>query len=172
MKRQLSLFFVSTAAAALVFAGAAPAALAHDGSHHGGESGTGLSLGLGLDLDLGLGLGQYRYSQLTGKAEVPGPGDPDGRGQASVRISRDKLCVSLTVRNIQPATAAHIHRGAKGTAGPVVVNLAAPSDGTSYSCVQVDRALTREIAHKPGQFYVNVHNAEYPAGAVRGQLQR
>ena len=171
MKRQLSLLFVSTAAA-LMIAGAAPAALAHDnGSHRGGESGIGL--GLDLDLDLGLGLGgQHRYSQLTGKAEVPGPGDPDGRGQAAVRISRDKVCVSLTVRKIQTATAAHIHRGAKGAAGPVVVNLAAPSDGTSYSCAQVDRALAKEIANKPGQFYVNVHNAEYPAGAVRGQLQR
>lgn len=174
MKRHVRLLVVS-AAAALAFTGvAAPAALADDhSSHHGGDSGIGLGLGLDLDLDLGLGLGgQYRYAQLTGKTEVPGPGDPDGRGHAVVRVTGGKVCVSLSVRKIQEASAAHIHRGAAGTAGPVVVNLTAPSDGTSYGCTRVERDLAREIARKSGQFYVNVHNAEYPAGAVRGQLHR
>ncbi|KOV83338.1 hypothetical protein ADL03_20990 [Nocardia sp. NRRL S-836] len=130
-------------------------------------------MGLGLDLDLGLGLGgQHRYAQLTGQAEVPGPGDPDGRGHAVVWVTSGKVCVSLTVRKIQTASAAHIHRGTAGTAGPVVVDLAAPSDGTSYSCTRVDRGLAREVARTPAQFYVNVHNAEHPAGAVRGQLHR
>ena len=171
MKRQARLL-ITSAAAALMFAGAAPAALADDHStHHGG--GSGIGLGLDLDLDLGLGLGgQYRYAQLSGNAEVPGPGDPDGRGHAVVRISRGEVCAGLSVKKIQTATAAHIHRGAAGAAGPVVVNLKAPSGGSSYSCARVDRELAKEIARKPAQFYVNVHNAEYPAGAVRGQLHR
>lgn len=169
MKRHISYLIAPVALSAFVIAGPAPAALADDHSSRG--SGVGIGIGLGLDLDLGLG-SVHRSARLTGAAEVPGPGDPDGRGHASVRIKRDQVCTTVVVKSIQPASAAHIHRGAAGTAGPVVVHVAVPADGSSSSCARVDRALAREIAHHPERFYVNVHNAEFPAGAVRGQLRR
>jgi hypothetical protein len=109
---------------------------------------------------------------LTGAAEVPGPGDADGVGIAGVTVNvhRAKVCYALAVKHIEPATAAHIHRGPVGVAGPVVVPLDPPSDGFSAACVTVDRQLATEIANDPSGFYINVHNTNFPAGAIRGQL--
>ena len=111
---------------------------------------------------------------MTGAAERPGPGDPDGRGTATFRVNagQARVCYTLSVRNIDPATAAHIHRGGPRVAGPVVVGLAAPADGSSEGCADVTRALAQELIRAPAGFYVNVHNAAFPAGAIRGQLAR
>lgn len=111
-------------------------------------------------------------AKLTGAAEVPGPGDPDGKGRAEVEIKNNyrRLCYEIKVSKIAPATAAHIHAGAAGAAGPVVVGLAAPTNGKSKGCLAIDPALGRAIAENPTAYYVNVHNPEYPAGALRGQL--
>lgn len=119
-------------------------------------------------------------STLTGANEVPGPGDADGTGTASVRLQPGlgRLCYTITVSNITlPATGAHIHQGAAGVAGPVVVPLSnpvasstAPTVGTSTGCTNVSRTLVSQILANPAGFYVNVHTADFPAGAVRGQL--
>lgn len=111
---------------------------------------------------------------MTGAAERPGPGDPDGTGTATFRVNagQGRVCYTLSVANIEPATAAHIHRAPPTAAGPVVVGLAAPTDGSSEGCADVTRALAQELIQSPGAFYVNVHNAPFPGGAVRGQLSR
>jgi hypothetical protein len=113
-------------------------------------------------------------TNLTGEAEVPGPGDPDGRGKAKLRFDvRDhEICYKLNVSRISPATAAHIHIGTADVAGPVVVHLQPPTDGSSNACTVVDRDLVKEIIRHPERYYVNVHNADFPAGAVRGQLSK
>ena len=110
---------------------------------------------------------------MTGAAEVPGPGDPDGTGTATFRVNsgQGRICYTLTVANIEPATAAHIHR-VPPDPGPVVVPLAAPTDGSSEGCADVTRALAQEIIQHPERFYVNVHNGPFPGGAVRGNLTR
>ena len=111
---------------------------------------------------------------LTGAAEVPGPGDPDGRGEAEIIVNpgKSQICWVINVRDIEPASAAHIHLGAAGSAPPnnVVLGLSAPTDGDSEGCETVTRALADAIRKSPGNYYVNVHNAAYPAGALRGQL--
>jgi len=113
---------------------------------------------------------------LTGAAEVPGPGDPDGSGSASIILNTapGTVCFELQVSDIQTATAAHIHRGAVDVAGPVVVPLDPPDEsGMSSGCVSDGlHPLIKEMRRRPRDFYVNVHNAEYPAGAVRGQLSK
>lgn len=65
--------------------------------------------------------GRPLRAQLTGAAEVPGPGDPDGSGTASLAINQGQgqICYQITVTNIAPATAAHIHIGSAGVAGGV-----------------------------------------------------
>ncbi len=123
-------------------------------------------------------------ADLSGRAEV-GPdqriaGDPNGRGEAYVfGIDGDPttLCYVLTVDKIGTAVAAHIHKGAAGANGPVVVNLAAPADGNAADCLTEGEMgkfaggqTVAEILANPGSFYVNVHNADYPGGAIRGQL--
>ncbi|MBA3885430.1 MAG: CHRD domain-containing protein [Acidobacteria bacterium] len=118
--------------------------------------------------------GRPLETTLTGAAEVPGPGDPDGTGTARVTLNpgQREICFALTVANIAPATAAHIHEAPAGTAGPVVVGLTAPTSGTSQGCRTVARELIDDILKNPSQYYVNVHNVPYPAGAVRGQLSK
>jgi hypothetical protein len=111
---------------------------------------------------------------LTGAAEVPGPGDPNGSGQASVRLvaGEGRVCFQLSAANVTlPAIAAHIHTGTTGTAGDVVVPLTPPdASGSSAGCVNVARPLVNAILANPGGYYVNVHTSEFPNGAIRGQL--
>ena len=111
---------------------------------------------------------------LTGAAEVPGPGDSDGSGTARITAdaATNQICYELTVQAIDAPTAAHIHRGAVGVAGPPVVTLDPPTRGSSRGCYNVERELAAAIIANPAGFYVNVHNARYPQGAVRGQLRR
>lgn len=109
----------------------------------------------------------------TGKADA---GDADGNGAGSISIDPEagKVCFALVVNNIDAPVAAHIHQGAAGRNGPVVVTLRAPASGdpgSSSGCVDnVDRAVLQLIHAHPGAYYINVHSGLYPDGAVRGQL--
>ena len=118
------------------------------------------------------GGGRPLSTVLSGATEVPGPGDPDGTGTARLRVNpgQKRICYTLTVSGIEPAQAAHIHEAPAGVAGPVVVPLDAPTDGSSSACATVTRQLALEIIRNPEDYYVNVHNATFPAGALRGQL--
>jgi hypothetical protein len=112
-------------------------------------------------------------AEMTGGQEVPGPGDPDGFGRATIiLIPPDTICYVLTAQHIEPATAAHIHEAPPGDFGPVVVPLDPPTFGVSSDCTSADPALVANIAANPAEYYVNVHNEDYPAGAIRGQLHR
>jgi glucose/arabinose dehydrogenase len=116
--------------------------------------------------------GRPLSTSLSGLEEVPGPGDPDGSGSARFILNQGQgqICYDIFVSSIAPATAAHIHRGPRGVAGPVVVPLLAPASGASSGCANVAPELIKEIRQNPEGFYVNVHNADYPAGAIRGQF--
>lgn len=111
-------------------------------------------------------------TSLTGAAEVPNPGDPDGSGWASVWINAglQTVCYTYEVAGVAPLTAAHIHRAPAGTPGGVVIPLPPTSATGGSGCVHADRGLLVEILTNPDDFYVNVHNAVHPAGALRGQL--
>jgi hypothetical protein len=111
-------------------------------------------------------------ASLTGEKEVPGPGDPNGRGQADVKVYKAKVCYELEVERIKPATAAHIHRGGPSVAGPIVVELKAPTDGSSEGCKAISKQISKQLRDNPSHYYVNVHNRPYPDGALRGQLHR
>jgi len=109
-------------------------------------------------------------AQLNGANEVP-PADPNGTGEAHVFGAAghpNKLCFVLFVDQIGRPTAAHIHRGAAGVVGPVRVPFRTPADGDSAGCVNT--TLAARILANPQNWYVNVHNAAFPGGAIRGQL--
>ena len=107
--------------------------------------------------------------------EVPGPGDPNGHGHAVLKVYKARVCYTLSARGIKPAMAAHIHQGAKGQTGPIVV----PTDQTSFNlprptssgCEPITSALSMKLRQNPSNYYVNVHNKPYPDGAIRGQLR-
>jgi hypothetical protein len=111
-------------------------------------------------------------ARMNGAAEVPGPGDPDGTGHAEVSIADalNSICYEIDVLGLDNVTAAHIHRGAAGVAGPPVVTLDPPTDGDSKECEGIDGGLADEIRQNPTAFYVNIHTSAYPDGAIRGQL--
>lgn len=118
--------------------------------------------------------GRPLTATLTGAAEVPGPGDPDGSGAAALRVNhgQGRVCYELAVADIATPTAAHIHKAPAGSAGPVVVPLATPTEGSSAACADIERELAKALIQSPEEYYVNVHNAELPRGAVRGQLSK
>lgn len=110
---------------------------------------------------------------VGGSAEVPDAGDPDGTGSATITIdpATNEVCWDLTTTNIADVVVSHIHVGAAGAAGPVVVNLDVDGfSGTSTGCVTDAVADLEAILTTPAGFYVNVHTGDFPAGAIRGQL--
>ena len=111
--------------------------------------------------------------QLTGAEEAPGPGDPDGYGTAWLTLNQGQGTISYKVEffNIATPRAAHIHIAPAGSPGPVVVPLSVV-DGMIEGSVPVDRDLIKAIRQNPENYYVNVHNVDYPGGAIRGQLSK
>jgi hypothetical protein len=110
---------------------------------------------------------------LSGANEVgpngPGAGDPDGAGTFAVEIDADAgdFCYTITSAKIAAPTMAHVHTGAAGVNGGLVVTI---SPKANDECVAVEPDVLRPIVAAPEGFYVNIHNAEYPGGAIRGQL--
>ncbi len=109
---------------------------------------------------------------LRGSEEVP-PADPDGFGNAVVSLdtASGQVCYFLAVSNIAPSTAAHIHFAPQGVNGPIVVPLNPPTSGFSAGCTVAALPIVQNIRANANQYYVNIHNAQYPGGAVRGQLR-
>jgi hypothetical protein len=113
------------------------------------------------------------YVSMTGIQEVPA-GDPDGNGTVEIRVvpGTGSVCWNLYARAIDRATAAHIHRGVAGAAGPPVLALTTPdANGRSQGCATVDQGLARQMVLAAQDFYVNVHTEAHPQGAIRGQLR-
>ena len=111
------------------------------------------------------------FTELEGEEEVPTPGDLDGTGYAVVVAIPEAglVCYAIVVHDVNPITAAHIHEAPRGVAGPVVVPLDPPTSGASGGCV-ANQDEADDIAADPSDYYVNVHNPEFPGGALRGQL--
>jgi len=117
---------------------------------------------------------------LGGAVEVPGPGDPDATGRASLTLNQGQgaVCFDLSWAGIDgTVVAAHIHAAPVGVPGPVVVPLftgvALSGTDNASGCVSgVSEELIKAIRHDPESDYVNVHSSVFPAGAIRGQLSK
>jgi hypothetical protein len=104
------------------------------------------------------------------------PEAPNTHGSGSARLQlnpdQQRICFVIHVADIElPTMAAHIHKGATGIKGPIVVHLEPPNaQGVSTGCTHTPRAVIEAIMQHPANYYVNVHNKPYPDGAVRGQI--
>ncbi|MGH2418479.1 MAG: CHRD domain-containing protein [Candidatus Limnocylindria bacterium] len=111
---------------------------------------------------------------LAGVTEGENPGNPDGSGTASVVLdpATGEACWELMSDGIGAVTQSHIHVGAAGASGGVVVPLDVDGfDGTSEGCTSdVDAAVLQAVIDNPAGHYVNLHTEDFPAGAIRGQL--
>ena len=106
---------------------------------------------------------------LSGAEEVP-PVSTSASGKGRIKVAEDgSVSGSVTTTGMQ-GTMAHIHQGAKGQNGPVVVPL--DKNGDTYS-VPAGRKLTdaQMQAYRAGNLYVNVHSAAHKGGEVRAQLR-
>ena len=109
---------------------------------------------------------------LKGNNEAPAaPASNKGKIELTLNKATGKVCWDFKLAKIDgKPTQAHIHKGKAGVAGNVVVPF-----GASYKrqgCTTASKTLVKSIAGHPGSYYVNVHNAKHPAGAMRGQLAR
>ena len=113
------------------------------------------------------GSGAMKVS-LTGAEEVP-PAKSDGKGTGSFRVAEDgTISGSVTTDGVK-GTMAHIHQGAKGQNGPVIVPLT--KNGDTYSVPEGRKLAPDQLkALKAGNLYVNVHSDRYKGGEVRAQL--
>jgi CHRD domain-containing protein len=111
---------------------------------------------------------------LAGENENPA-GDPVATGTAVIRAraGQAQICYQLAAHDLSGrAVAAHIHRGAGKVAGPVLIPLRTPNTaGASRGCAKTTKARVRAILAHPSRYYVNVHTAEFPGGAIRAQLR-
>jgi hypothetical protein len=142
-----------------------------------------LSISLSLAFALTAGLvfagvamagGRPLTATLLGANERPVLGDPDGSGsfEATFNPGTGEVCFAFEVTGVEPLAAAHIHFAPAGVAGGVVIPMPPTSDTGGSGCVTADKDLVKAILKDPGAYYFNVHNAPYPGGALRGQLER
>ena len=96
-------------------------------------------------------------------------------------LSGNTMCYSFYAKKIAAPTASHIHDGDKGATGPVIITFMLPTESGVQECKTAvpdaeDTNVTMSVSElaalkaAPKGFYVNVHNADFPAGAIRGQL--
>src|SRR5439155_4390723 len=110
--------------------------------------------------------------QVAGKPRV---GDPDGRALALLRLQGSRVTFSLEWAGITAPTLGHIHQGVAGVNGDVKVPLfGTPMPDTATAAAGARTVSNAKIADdiraNPAGFYVNLHSAQFPGGAVRGQL--
>jgi hypothetical protein len=107
---------------------------------------------------------------LTGSQETSGGSGGSGVFQFQLLPSRGLLCYSLTWSDIGTPTASHIHKAPRGKAGNVLIVLSGTAPVAHSGCRQAPKSVLVAIGKDPGAYYVNVHTAQYPMGAIRGQL--
>ena len=107
--------------------------------------------------------------KLDGSREVP-PVTTAATGQGTITVSADKSVSGSILTTGIDAKAAHIHEGAAGTNGPVIIPLTKSADNTW--AVPAGAMLTdgQYASYMAGNLYVNVHSAAYPDGEIRAQL--
>ena len=108
--------------------------------------------------------------KLTGAEEVP-PVSTSATGSGSIRVAEDGSVSGSVTTTGMAGTMAHIHQGAKGANGPVIVPLT--KNGDTYTVPAGAKLNAAQMsALKAGGLYVNVHSDKYKGGEIRGQLKQ
>ena len=105
---------------------------------------------------------------LNGEQEASAA-DDDGHGFFTYTLVGTTFCWTLSWENLEPPTAAHVHLAPRHVAGPVVIPLAITTS-PSAGCNTIPADVAAGISADPKAYYVNIHTATFPGGAIRGQL--
>jgi len=115
------------------------------------------------------GGGKATQVSLSGAQEVP-PVSTSGSGSGSITVGDDgSVSGSIRVSGVN-AVAAHIHQGAAGANGPVIVPFSKNADGSWSPAPGAKLSDAQLAAYKAGNTYVNVHSPQHKGGEIRGQL--
>jgi hypothetical protein len=107
---------------------------------------------------------------LPGNQSPPTASNGSGTALVTLNQGQGEVCFDVAVADLtSPVILAHIHEGAAGINGPIVVDFMEPVNGLN-GCVHADAALIKAIRQQPAGYYVNVHTTTFPGGEVRGQL--
>ena len=109
-------------------------------------------------------------AKLTPGAEKPaGPSGASGIAVIHLNSAKGTVCWTFSkIKGVPSPTASHIHKGGKGVEGPVFIPLGAKY--AAKGCTTSSKANIQAVESNPSGYYVNIHNAKYPNGAIRGQL--
>lgn len=107
---------------------------------------------------------------LDGASEVPAVATA-ATGTATVDIKADRSVTATVTVTGMTATASHIHEGAAGANGPVIVPFVKTGDNTFAAAEGAKLTEAQYESYKAGKLYVNVHSAKNPGGEIRGQLK-
>lgn len=107
----------------------------------------------------------------AGGPESAGAYGMAGLARVTLNPDSNQVCYSITAPKVSQITAIHIHRGTAGETGPIVVSLPYSPHGQMSGCTAASAQAIQAIIKDPAGYYVNVHTARHPQGAVRGQLE-
>ena len=118
-------------------------------------------------------MSQMMYGQqvaLSGSNEVPAV-MTSATGTGTVTINPDRTVSANITATGMTATASHIHEGAAGTNGPVIVPFTKTGENTFAAPDGAKLTESQYASYKAGNLYVNVHSAKNPGGEIRAQLK-
>ncbi|MEM8725377.1 MAG: CHRD domain-containing protein [Pseudomonadota bacterium] len=116
-------------------------------------------------------IGTSMFGNLEAGHEGAGE-EVSGDFSAELDMKAGRMCYMLEVAGADDFVAAHIHKAKAGENGPPVVTLELLGEDGEDVCVEVDAKLLKDLAKNRAKYYVNVHTAAFPEGAIRGQLGR
>ena len=111
--------------------------------------------------------------KATGTNESMNTGVKKGfsTGTFTLNSAKNTFCSNVNTNGLTGVVGAHIHKGAQGVDGGVVIPLnTLKFNKAGQTCVKVAHTLVADIAAHPTMYYFNVHTKVVPSGAVRGQL--
>jgi hypothetical protein len=118
---------------------------------------------------MGGGITEKTSPALTGTQEVP-PVSTSASGRSTITVASDRSVSGAVIVTGMDPTAAHIHQGAMGANGPVIVPLAKTAPMTFSVPAGAKLTDAQYAALKEGNLYVNVHSAAHPGGEIRLQM--
>ena len=121
--------------------------------------------------------GRPLNTAMIGADEVPVAGDPDGTGTARLRLNqgqRRSASRSRSPTSPSPRPRRTSIRAPRASpTRPWSTSGLPDATGLASGCTTgVARSLIKAIRKHPGDYYVNVHNDDFPDGAIRGQLAK